>query len=220
MSLLNQEILEQVQESLQNLSNPVMLRLFTKQDGCVMCEDTHQLLEEVAEASEKVRFEVFDIHANADLAQEHALQDAPALVILAEQEDGTHVDFGVAFLGIPSGYEFTSLINSMLLVSSGQSGLQQATLDALNELETDVDVQVFVTPTCPYCPQAVVLAHQMAIASPHFRAAMVEATEFPELSMQHGISGVPHSVINNTGHVVGSVPEARLISEIEQVLAV
>ena len=59
----------------------------------------------------------------------------------------------------------------------------------------------------------------MAIAGPRFRAAMVEAMEFPGHSMQHCISGVPHGVIINTDHVVGAAPEARLIFEIEHVLA-
>jgi len=116
-----------------------------------MWEDTHYLLEEVAAASENVRFMAFNIHANTDLAQDHALHVAPAQVILAEQEDGTHLDFGIVFLGISSGYELIFLIKIMLLVSSGQSRLQQATLETLNEREPNVDIQVIVTPTCPFC---------------------------------------------------------------------
>ena len=58
-----------------------------------MWEDTHYLLEEAAAASENVRFMAFNIHANTDLAQDHALQVAPSLVIQAEQKDGTHLDF-------------------------------------------------------------------------------------------------------------------------------
>ena len=44
-----------------------------------------------------------------------------------------------------------------------------------------VHIQVFVTPTCPYCPQAVRLAHQFALESDQIRGDMIEATEFPEL---------------------------------------
>lgn len=59
------------------------------------------------------------------------------------------------------------------------------------------------------------LAHQMALESPLVQAEMVEATEFPELSNRHNVSGVPQTTINDgKGNVVGAVPEANLIAEI------
>jgi hypothetical protein len=65
-----------------------------------------------------------------------------------------------------------------------------------------------------------VLAHQMAMESPMIQAEMVEATEFPELSMRHNVSGVPQTTINEgRAHVVGAVPEQNLLAEIQRVLA-
>ncbi len=64
-----------------------------------------------------------------------------------------------------------------------------------------------------------VLAHQMAIESPLVVAEMVEAMEFPELSDQYDVSGVPQTTINfGAGTVVGAVPEQNLIREIQQAL--
>jgi glutaredoxin len=78
---------------------------------------------------------------------------------------------------------------------------------------------VFVTPTCPYCPQAVVLAHRMALESPMVQAEMVEAMEFPELSDRYGVSGVPHTTINaGAGNVIGAAPENHLLQEIQRAL--
>ena len=80
-------------------------------------------------------------------------------------------------------------------------------------------LQVFVTPTCPYCPQAVVLAHQMALESPMVEAEMVEAMEFPQLASRYGVSGVPQTTINaGAGTVVGAVPENQLVAEIQKSL--
>lgn len=63
------------------------------------------------------------------------------------------------------------------------------------------------------------LAHQMAMESPMVEAEMVEAMEFPELSTQHGVSGVPQTTINNgAGTVIGAVPEPHLLDEIKQAL--
>jgi len=146
----------------------------------------------------------------------HGVQKAPALVVPAQADDGRWEDYGVVFYGIPPGYECTSPITSLLLVSSSDSGLSAESRETMASLKKDIDVQVFVTPTCPYCPRAVTLAHPMAIESPRVRAAMVEVTEFPEESMKHGISGVPHSVINHQVRVVGAVPAAHLLEEIQR----
>jgi glutaredoxin len=85
----------------------------------------------------------------------------------------------------------------------------------LQGLTKPVNLLVFVTPTCPYCPQAVILAHQMALESPMIEAEMVEATEFPDLSMRFNVSGVPQTTINDgAGTVVGAVPPGNLMAEI------
>jgi hypothetical protein len=55
----------------------------------------------------------------------------------------------------------------------------------------------------------------MALESHWVEAEMVEATEFPELSEQFGVSGVPQTTINaGAGTLVGAVPEERLLAEI------
>jgi thioredoxin-related protein len=65
----------------------------------------------------------------------------------------------------------------------------------------------------------VVLAHQAALESPWVEAEMVEAMEFFELSDRYGVSGVPHTVINNgAGNIIGAVPEERLIAEIKKII--
>lgn len=75
-----------------------------------------------------------------------------------------------------------------------------------------------VTLTCPYCPQAVSLAHQVAIASPHVRADMVEAVEFPELAIRYQVMGVPRTVINERVHIEGAAPEPMVLGKLREAL--
>jgi glutaredoxin len=90
----------------------------------------------------------------------------------------------------------------------------------LADLKKPIHLQVFVTPTCPYCPQAVILAHRMALESENVYADMVEATEFPELAERFQVSGVPQTTINmGAGSVVGAYPEPQLVDEIRAALA-
>jgi hypothetical protein len=79
-------------------------------------------------------------------------------------------------------------------------------------------MQVFVTPTCPYCPQAVVLAYEMAYASPQVRADGVESTEFPQLAIKYQVSGVPRTVINEDTFLEGAAPPDMLLDKVREAL--
>jgi protein-disulfide isomerase len=78
--------------------------------------------------------------------------------------------------------------------------------------------QVFVTPTCPYCSQAVRLAHKLAIESDRIRADMVEAVEFPHLAIKYNVRGVPRIVINETIQIEGAIPEPMLMTQLQEAL--
>jgi glutaredoxin-like protein len=213
-ALLNEEISNQVKEAFAQLQNPVEVLFFGRQEDCEYCDQTLQLIEEVNALSEKLHVSTYDLDVDAEQASAFNVDKAPGLVITSRDGDQL-VDYGVRFAGVPSGHEFSSLIQDLILVSGRDSRLSQQTRDLLADLTEPVSLQVFVTPTCPYCPQAVILAHQMAMESPLVQAEMIEAMEFPELSSKHGVSGVPQTTINDgAGHVVGAVPEQNLLSEI------
>lgn len=214
--LLNNELEEQIRQVFQEIKEPVVALFFgSKKERCDYCQDALQMLEELKALSDKIELQVFDIDENSAVAEKHRVTMAPGIVITRKQGNEV-IDYGVRFAGIPAGHEFTSLIRSFLLVSSGDSGLKPATRKFLETLKKPVNLQVFVTPTCPYCPQAVMMAHQMAVESPLVEAVMVEAMEFPELSTRYGVGGVPHTVINyDAESLVGAAPETMLVEKIK-----
>jgi len=218
--MLNKQIEEQVREVFAELKNPVRILFFeSKQGDCEYCEPTQQLLNEVVELSDYVSLSVFDIEEDKALAEKYHVDKTPATVIAGL--DGEEIlDYGVRLLGIPAGHEFTSLIRNIIMVSSRDSGLSSETRTYLSKLQKPIQMQVFITPTCPYCPQAVILAHQFAMESPLVEAEMVEAMEFPELSNQFGVSGVPHTVFNDgLDEFVGAMPETYLLEKLQQIMA-
>lgn len=216
--LLNNEVIEQVEEIFTGLQEPVQVLFFGSQQDCDYCDDTLQLVQEVVDISDKLELSIYDIEDDAALASQYNVDKAPGLV-LAGRDGDQILDYGVRYAGIPSGHEFSSLIHTLLLVSGRDSDLSKDTRQKLQELDTPVHLMVFVTPTCPYCPRAVILAHQMAMESPMIEAEMIEATEFPELSTRFGVSGVPQTTINHgAGSVVGAVPEDQLLAEIQNAL--
>jgi glutaredoxin-like protein len=218
-NLLNTDTKEQVKEIFGQLDGGVHILFFAQESDCEYCEDTHQLLTEVAELSDTVELSTYDLEADAEIASQYNVDKAPGIVVAAQNGSGI-VDYGIRYAGIPSGHEFSSLIQDIRMVSGGDSGLGEETRTALKDLTEPVHLQVFVTPTCPYCPRAVILAHQMACESDMVQAEMVEAMEFPELAQKYNIMGVPDTSINHgSGRVVGAVPEGKLLAEIQRVLS-
>lgn len=217
MSLLNAKDQQYLTELLAPLAHPVQLIVFTQEFECQFCRETRQIAEEVAALSPHIALAVHDLVADEATAAAYGIDKIPALVVMRGGDRPK--DYGIRFYGIPSGYEFSSLIEAIKMVGYGDSGLSQATRDWLATLSRPVDLQVFVTPTCPYCPRAVVLAHQLALESDLVTAAMVEASEFPHLAMRYHVMGVPRTVINETVFLEGAAPEALLLARVQEAVA-
>ena len=196
-----------------NLVEPVKLVMFTQEMECQFCAETRQIVEEIAELSDKIAVEIYDFVADKGKAELYQIDKIPAIAVV-QVEDGKEKDYGVRFYGIPSGYEFTSVIEDIVDVSKGESGLQPRSKEAVAGITEPVHFQVFVTPTCPYCTQAVRLAHRFAIESDLITADMVEAIEFPHLSNKYGVHGVPRTVINEEFHQEGAVPEPLMLAKL------
>ena len=217
--VLSEQIVRQIHSAFEGLQEPVQLLFFGSQDSCEYCEETRQLLEELTALDEKLELAVYDLKEHADMAGRFNVSAAPGIVIAARENAGVS-NLGVQFTGIPSGHEFSTLINDIVIVSRRDSGLNEQTRQFLKNLDQPLLMQVFVTPSCPYCPRAVLLAHQMAMENPQMiRAEGVDAMEFPELAGRFNVQGVPQTVINSgAGIVVGAVPEQNMLAEITKAL--
>jgi glutaredoxin-like protein len=200
-----------------NLVNPVKLVMFTQAIECQFCAETRQIVEEIANLSDKITSEIYNFVTDKATAELYDVDKIPAIAVL-RVEDGEDKDYGIRFFGIPSGYEFTTVIEDIVDVSKGDSGLQPKSREAVASITEPVHFQVFVTPTCPYCTQAVRLAHKFAIESDLITADMVESIEFPHLANKYQVYGVPRTVINETVHQEGAVPEPMMLAKLLEAL--
>jgi glutaredoxin-like protein len=143
---LNSQIIQQIGEAFAELKEPVQILYFGSKESCETCEETRQLLEEVAAANDKLGLDVYDFENDEELANKFNVNKVPGVVIAAR--DGDRItDFGIQFSGIPAGYEFSTLINDILLVSKRDSGLSSKAREFLKNLDKPLLLQVFVTPT-------------------------------------------------------------------------
>ena len=223
MEILNSEVLEATKKKfIEEMSNPVSLIHFTQEPSrlvvpdylkgqeCLYCKETKQLLKEVADVSDKLELVAYDFLADRDKAEEYGIDRIPATLLVGKE------NYGIRFFGIPSGYEYAGLLEAIVDVSREKSQLKPETIDKLKSLQKDVHIQVYVTPTCPYCTMSVRLAHQMALESPRIKSDMVESTEFPHLAHKYGVSGVPKTIINEDIFIEGAVPEETLLDKVLQ----
>ena len=117
--------------------------------------------------------------------------------------------------GVPAGYEFSTLVKDIVQASRGETALSAETKKMLGTIKRPVHLQVFVTPTCPYCPGMVSLAHQFAMENGNIEADMIEVTEFPQLAVKYNVAGVPKTVINENIELIGLQPEEALARQVE-----
>jgi alkyl hydroperoxide reductase subunit AhpF len=141
MALLDDNVKEQVKTALGDLPHPVRLVMFTQEFECQFCRETRQLVEEVATVHDQVSAEILNFVVDKDETAAYGIDKIPAIAVVGEQ------DYGIRLFGIPSGYEFSSLIESIKLASSGQPQLSPAGLDFAANLKDPVHIQVYVTPT-------------------------------------------------------------------------
>jgi len=165
-------------------------------------------LTELCSLSDKLKLEVYDMILNGDQALSYRIERTPATVVLGER------DYGIRFYGLTMGHEFTSLLEALLMVSSGQSSLDPELEPLVKGLSEKVHLQILVTLTCPYCPRMVHLAQQFALVNPNIQADMVEVGEFTDVALRYNVTGVPKTIINEAHSFEGAVTAWALYLEI------
>jgi len=192
----------------QKLIAPVTLEVFSQELECEYCKQARELAQDLASLTDKIRVEVFDLVKDKEKASQLGVDKVPATVIVGAKGEK------LTFYGVSAGYEFTTLLKDIVMVSRGETELSDETRRALSTIKRPVHIQVFATPTCPYCPGAVSLAHQFAMENPAIKADMIEINEFPQLAIKYNVMGVPKTVINETVELVGLQPEEELLRQV------
>ena len=221
MDILTKEVREATEKRFsEGLVNKVKIVHFTQEPSrlvlpdylqgqeCMFCKETKSLLHDVCSLSEKIELMLYDFLADAEKAKEYNIDKIPATIIAGNTANNVRI------FGIPSGYEYSSLIEVIVDASKGSTNLMPKTIEALKAIDKPVHIQTFVTPTCPYCTTSVRFGHQVALESSHIVADMVEATEFPHLTQKYNVVGVPRTVINESITVEGAVPEEIFLEQV------
>ncbi len=143
MAFLSDRDQAAVRAEFAKLGGPVKLVVFSQElIAGDLCRQNEQLMREVAELTDsRATVEVLNPAIDRERAEAYGVDQVPATVV-----EGAR-DYGIRFYGIPSGYEFSNLIDAMIVASTGTPQLAEATRDSLAALAADVQIKVFSTPT-------------------------------------------------------------------------
>jgi len=147
MGLLGAADQERLRERFAGMTRPVRLLFFTQTLGCETCLQTRQILDELPLLSGQVTIEEINFVLEPDKAKQYEVDRAPAVAIVGQDESGAERDSKIRFLGAPSGYEFASLIQAVLLVGGRSPSLTDENRQKLAAVTRPMTMQVFTTPT-------------------------------------------------------------------------
>ena len=199
------------------LNSPVSLRLFTQNNSeliisgrkCDTCLTTEKILTEISGISDKLNLEIIDIYKTTDESSDLKINRIPATII---GQTGRAI-----YYGIPSGYEFSTLVNSIINASRDCQNLSEDIIKNLTEIQNLIKIKVFVTPSCKYCPEIAELTLSLALQFSNIQTEVIEIQEYPELADNYDISTVPVTVINDKIRLAGQFSSNTLVETIVKV---
>jgi alkyl hydroperoxide reductase subunit AhpF len=142
MAILQAKDQAAVRKEFERLNGPVKLVVFSQElVAGELCRQNEQLMKDVAELSDQITVEVLNPQIDRARAEAYGVSDVPLTVV-----EGAR-DYGIRFLGIPAGYEFSNLIDAIVATSRGESALTDETKATLATLPGEVEIKIFSTPT-------------------------------------------------------------------------
>ncbi len=213
---MSKEDLEELEATLKDMREPVEVYTFVD-NTCRYCSNTVRLIETLSSVSPKiggsslVRHRVVKREADAEgFFKKFNVSRVPTVLM---------IEGHIKYTGMPAGEEIRGLIETLIRLSTGDSGLNEHTVREITGLKAPVKIDVIVTPTCPYCPYAALLANMFAFES--FRsgnklvtADIIEAYENPDIADKYGVMSVPTIAINGEVEFIGVPYEDQLLERV------
>ncbi len=213
MAIFDDAIKQQLSELLKSLENDVTIHFFSQEMECGTCKDAREFLNEFMELSDKLHLKNYEFVKDKEKSEAFGIDKIPAIVV-TDKDDKNR---GVKFYGIPAGYEINSFIASLMEASGKSEALPEDIKKRIEAINKKIHIQVFVTLSCPYCPQAVATAHRLAYENDNISADMVDSSTFFYLANKYNIQGVPKVIINETHTMEGAQPITEFLNVLEKI---
>lgn len=196
--MLPDNVKKHLESKFKNLVDPV--NIYLKKGKPELSDKAEKLLQEISNLSDKISFYVLDTLK---------CLDAPCISI-----QGVSKDYGIRYMGVPEGGEFNVFIETIEMVSRNEYKLTERTVEFVEEIDKSVDIKVFVTTSCGWCPPAIEKAYSFAMVSDYITATVIDCYAFPDLAMKYNVAAVPKIVINDKVELIGPKDENEILGHI------
>ena len=207
--ILPDDVKQAIRETFQQgLATDVAIEVYTKNGtNDQFNEAAVTLVKALAELSDKLKV---SYHAVGDeLSVKRNVTRSPSILIAPDA-------YRIRYTGAPVGEEGRSFLVALMMASTGKPLLTEPAIKKITEgLREKRDIQVFVSPTCPYCPQQVLSAFSAAVIKPDLVSAeAIEIYENQDLAESLGSLAVPQTFMNNTFTGAGLQPEPMFVESL------
>ncbi len=200
---------EQVKDVFRNIPKDVPLILFAEPGrNDVFSDANRQIIRAFRELSPRIDLKEFD--TKHEEAKKRNIQYSPALLL-----DPDHVN--IKWYGAPLGEEARTFAEAVMMIGYGETNLGDEGKKILERIEGRRDIKVFVSPTCPYCPQQAVNALKAAIKRPDIISLeLIDIQANQELAQEYGAQSVPQVFANEKLIAMGAQSEELFMVSLEK----
>jgi thioredoxin reductase (NADPH) len=202
-------VMDQIKNTFENMPHDIDIYMFASKAGDdVFTQANRQIIRAFRELTSRITFREYDLEH--DLARKWNAETSPTLIIAPER-------YSIRWLGAPMGEEGRTFLETLLLVGMGQSNLGEQALKVIKKIDTPRNIKVFVSPTCPYCPQQAVNAVKAAVESPELISLeIIDIQCNPEIAQQYSAHSVPQAFANDVLIGMGAQSEEVFAASLEK----
>ncbi len=195
-----QQILARLQKTFAELPHPIELILFAyPAEDNPFTQANRQVIRAFRQLSDKITFREYSL--GHELARTHQVTASPTLIIAPDR-------YRIRWIGAPMGEEGRTFLELLMLVGRGDSQLSDQSRAVIRKIKDPREVKVFVSPSCPYCPQEAVNAIRAAVEAPEqISLEIIDIQCAPELAEPYGAHSVPQAFANDVQIGLGAQSE-------------
>jgi thioredoxin reductase (NADPH) len=193
-----------------NMPYEVPLFLFARKDrDDLFGMASREIILSIQKFAPKVNLQEYDL--KHELAQKWSIEHSPTLLF-----DPDH--YNIRWQGAPLGEEGRILVEALFMIGYRTTNLSEQSLKILNRIQSERNIRLFVSLTCPYCPQQAVNALKAAIEKPDLISLeFIDIQVNPEMADRYSAYSVPQTYANEILIAQGAQPEELFMSSLEKI---
>lgn len=212
--ILDDGVMQQIKGLAERFERSVQLVVIQDPDKEEKSKEMLSLVQEVAEASDKIHVQCFQKGENPDMEKKIQANFLPVVAFLNDQGEYARIKYAV----VPGGHELTSFLLALYNVAGPGQALQEEIKAKAAQITSGVNLKVGVSLTCTKCPETVQSAQRIAIENPNVEIEVIDVFGFQEFKKKYDIMSVPALVMNDKDLFFGQKDIPALLDNVFETL--